>query len=581
MAPHCTTWHQTKRKNFQRSSLAGVSSQASVRAVPFASYPVHAGTWDGDAARLRLRKRASSDESGDWDKVDRSEYAKGFAYVAGDGASEADYKLPHHDVQGGELVTVPAGVQAAINAVQGARGGVEIPADELGAAKAHLAKEAEHALGEAPAWERSENASGEQPTLLDGIPIPRIGGDPPTRLLAFKWGANPTTKGTLYLTPEGAEKALSAFRKKGVRLCFDYYHSSYNPAVAPAERKGAGTCAIETDAEGLWYVDIQFTPPAAQAIRLGEWPYFSPAVLHDKAGVIYELKNPGLVTDPGTINARPLVLSEEGQPMADKKRAWLDAYSGTQTLCRQMQTIADTDGADKDLGNKYTGILAAMADEMRSHMKASGYASEAEAVEMSADRAKKAEKMLAVLEANLGETDPAKLEGKLMLKLLAAPAPQASASAEIDALRTALLDSNQRRYPAALRPKLEAMSPGALVTYLAGTSEPALPTEALREAAPAAPTVEQLTKDTQNMSAPTPAPSGPPTTLAACSPAQRQRVQTYVDMERHAMATAGMAFDETAATQIALTLLSDEGPTGNESRHLPLRTGDPVTTLEG
>ena len=421
----------------------------------------------------------------------------------------------------------------------------------------------------------------EEPTLLDGIPIPKIGGEPPARLLAFKWGANPTTKGTLYLTPEGAQKALEAFRKKGVRLCFDYYHSSYNPAVAPAERKAASTCSVATDDDGLWYVDIQWTPPAAQAIRNGEWPYFSPAVLHDKAGVIYELKNPGLVTDPGTINARPLVLSQEGQPMADKKRLCMDAYGGLQTNARQFQSIADTDGADKELGNKFAGMLAAMADEMRKHMQASGYTMEAESADMGHERAKKAEKMLAVLEANLGETDPDKLEGKLMLRLLAAPAPQPAVSADVEALRTMLLDSMQRRYPAALRSKLEALSHGALVTYLAGTSEPALPTEALREAPPAAPTVEQLTKDTQNMSAPTPAPSGPPTTLAACNASQRLRVQTYVDLERHAKEVAGVPFDETAATQVALTLLSDESPSGNECRHLPLLTGDPVTTLEG
>lgn len=587
-----------------------MSSEASTRAhtgpVPFASHPVHkTGSWDGDGARSRLRKHASSDGSGDWDKVNRAEYAAGFAYVAGDGEKPSDYKLPHHDVVGGKLVTSPAGVEAAIGAASGARGGADIPDSDMAAVRAHLGKESEHALDRPAPWYRKELAAGPYAAFLElqgqadalvqlqqvsadlslldasDMPmplLPRIGGEPPKRLLAFKWGANPTTKGTLHLTPEGAQRFMAAYAARGVRLCFDYYHASYNPAVAPSERKAAGTCVPSLNADGLWYEDINWTPPAAKAIRDGEWPYFSPAVLHDKAGVIVELKNPGLVIDPGTVNARPVVLdhtTRKGEPMADKKRLTLDAYSSGQSFLRACQAMADTDGAEKELGNRMTGMAAEMLSTMAGHMKQAGYMSEGEA-EAGASKSKRdrvADRMLATLESQLGETDPERLEGRVMARLMAPVAAAAPTASEDRTAKIMLLDAYANRYPAAKRGELEALSLTALAACLQGLAE-ITTTAVVREAAQVAPTVEQLQKDLAKMpspAAPAAASSTQPTTLAACDEKQRARVKLYIDTERKAFAAAGVPFNEACATQEGLMLLSDALPDDStQIRHNPL-----------
>jgi len=541
---------------------------------------------------MRLRKHASSDGSGEWDKVDRATYARGFAYVAGDGEKPSDYKLPHHDVVDGKIVTVPAGVEAAIGAASGARGGAGIPDSEMSAARAHLGKESEHALDRPAPWDRKELSAGpvlvqqEQVTDLalleaNDMPmplLPRIGGEPPKRLLAFKWGANPTTKGTLHLTPEGAQRFMATYAARGVRLCFDYYHASYNPAVAPSERKAAGTCVPALADDGLWYEDIHWTPPAAKAIRDGEWPYFSPAVLHDKAGVIVELKNPGLVIDPGTVNARPVVLDHatpKGEPMADKKRLTLDAYSAGQGFLRACQAMADTDGADKELGNRMTGMAAEMLASMAGHMKQAGYMSEGEA-EATASKSKRdrvADRMLATLEAQLGETDPDRLEGRLMARLMAPAAAAAPSAADDRAVKVMLLDAYANRYPAAKRGDLEALSLAALASCLQASTE-ITTTAVVREAAQVPPTVAQLQKDLAQMPSPTApaaASSAQPTTLAACDDRQRRRVQMYVEAERKAFAAAGVAFDEARATDEGLMLLSDTLPDdATQIRHNPL-----------
>lgn len=128
-------------------------------AVAHAEYPlVESGAWDADAATRRARVWASSDGSGDWDKVDRRKYAVFFLGVRGDGESPSDYALPHHDVQGGKIVTPWRGVVAAAAALQGARGGVSGFSDsEIAAMKRHLASHYKE-FGRVAPWDEKRAA---------------------------------------------------------------------------------------------------------------------------------------------------------------------------------------------------------------------------------------------------------------------------------------------------------------------------------------------------------------------------------------------------------------------------------------
>lgn len=117
--------------------------------------------WDGDGARKRLAEWASSDGSGDNDKIDWAKYRTGFAWYDEDEPElTSSYKLPHHDIVDGSFVVVWNGVSAAGAACQGSRGGVDVPDDDMDGVKAHLAGHYGQ-FDKVPPWEQEKSASPE------------------------------------------------------------------------------------------------------------------------------------------------------------------------------------------------------------------------------------------------------------------------------------------------------------------------------------------------------------------------------------------------------------------------------------
>lgn len=137
--------------------------------VPFQHFDLDdAAGWDADKQKQDWLEYCTDEN----DDVDWNKYAEMFAYVAGDGDKESDFKLPHHSVHDGKLKTSRAGVIAAGNAIQGARGGVDIPDSELGAVKAHLEKHYHEFDLKAP-WEDEQTsqkaAEPSESSMADGL----------------------------------------------------------------------------------------------------------------------------------------------------------------------------------------------------------------------------------------------------------------------------------------------------------------------------------------------------------------------------------------------------------------------------
>ncbi len=110
-----------------------------LKSVAYEAAPVVYGAWNANAAIKHAKAYAGIKSNEDLqDPAKQKKFSKFFAYVADEGKDLADYKLPHHDIHNGKFVTSRQGVIAAGNAIQGSRGGVNIPDSDLTAVKKHL-----------------------------------------------------------------------------------------------------------------------------------------------------------------------------------------------------------------------------------------------------------------------------------------------------------------------------------------------------------------------------------------------------------------------------------------------------------
>jgi hypothetical protein len=104
--------------------------------------------WDGDAAEERVRRWAGAEDEPNAKYRDAHVW-----YDADEKDNFTAYKLLIADVVDGRLRAVPRGVMAAGNVLQGGRGGVDLPEDDVTRVKNHVARYYEKMGDQAP-WER-------------------------------------------------------------------------------------------------------------------------------------------------------------------------------------------------------------------------------------------------------------------------------------------------------------------------------------------------------------------------------------------------------------------------------------------
>ena len=90
--------------------------------------------WDASAADKRVRTYAGAEEK------PTEKYCHAFFYCEGDGSEYGDYKLPYADVVDGKLMAVPKAIFAVAGALDGARGGLDIPEADKDHIKAQVNK---------------------------------------------------------------------------------------------------------------------------------------------------------------------------------------------------------------------------------------------------------------------------------------------------------------------------------------------------------------------------------------------------------------------------------------------------------
>lgn len=103
--------------------------------------------WDGAAAEKRVRQWAGADDEPNEKYRDAHVW-----YDAEKKQNFTAYKMLIADVVDGKLQAVPRGVMAAGNVMQGSRGGVDLPKEDIDKVKRHLARYYEK-MDDQPPWQ--------------------------------------------------------------------------------------------------------------------------------------------------------------------------------------------------------------------------------------------------------------------------------------------------------------------------------------------------------------------------------------------------------------------------------------------
>jgi len=141
---------------------------------------------------------------------------------------------------------------------------------------------------------------------------------PPSEFRIWPFGEIATTKGTFVFDELAARSVMEAFASYGNRLTIDYEHKAVDPNRRAGDGKAAGSFVLELRADGLYAVDVRWTPPAARALLNKEWLYFSPYFsAEEESGRIVEVINLALTNIPATKNLQPLVAAHRSQHTMD------------------------------------------------------------------------------------------------------------------------------------------------------------------------------------------------------------------------------------------------------------------------
>lgn len=134
------------------------------------------------------------------------------------------------------------------------------------------------------------------------------GGPPPTEFRIFPFSeAIETDKGTFKFDETDCDILLAERSRRKARIQIDYDHLAIK-AEKPGDGKAAGWCDLEKRPDGLWAVNVKWTPTAFKMLEDGEYASISPffaATKKDKHIVM--LMNIAITNLPATFESEQLV----------------------------------------------------------------------------------------------------------------------------------------------------------------------------------------------------------------------------------------------------------------------------------
>jgi phage I-like protein len=196
----------------------------------------------------------------------------------------------------------------------------------------------------------------------------------PTEFRIFTFGLIETDKGDFQFTKADAELVL-ADRENRPLVALDFDHRMAKPS-STNDARGAGHCRLELRNDGLWAVDVSFTPTALKQVQDGEWLYFSPFFGATKDGHhIVQLMNIALTGIPAMKNLGSLIAASRFSPketydMAHKLGGYLQSHMKKSGL--SLAQMAEKCSINADRMQKLSDGDDPSEEEMKAACKAMG-----------------------------------------------------------------------------------------------------------------------------------------------------------------------------------------------------------------
>lgn len=134
----------------------------------------------------------------------------------------------------------------------------------------------------------------------------------------FRWGENPTSKGSILLDQEGAEEVFRRYREytgnRGGYLDIDIAHLSQTDIPAPVAHESSGKFRIAPHPEGIAVNGIQYRPEIYEAVAEEKYKYYSPVVeLEASTRRLLEISQLALTNIPAMDRTVPLALTKKSK----------------------------------------------------------------------------------------------------------------------------------------------------------------------------------------------------------------------------------------------------------------------------
>lgn len=166
-------------------------------------------------------------------------------------------------------------------------------------------------------------------------------GEPPSEFLLIPFGMTETTEGPYNLDEAAAKEVIATFKRRSLKLFFDYNHLSLSPKT-PEDGIAAGWFDIEMRTDGIWIIGIKWTEKAYEYLKSREYAYFSPVLKLNKNRYVTRLINVALTNLPATDKLDPIVSLNES--LEDDIFDIVDAASSVFSKLQKTDAKLDLEG---------------------------------------------------------------------------------------------------------------------------------------------------------------------------------------------------------------------------------------------